>query len=444
MKVDGKKSELRALPPHSKTPLSLVPPRSETASSRRAEARSAGLKDRVSNSGEVEESVSPRVQSIAQGLQSSVGEGLVDDLIDRVRDAGGTAVDFLESLFQGHRSRDGRLAEKREENATVAIIDYFADEGEDPEHGDIVESILQDHSGLSDSDIQRYRAGSGPGLDQLLQASPEEFGQALDAYIEGRVTGLLDASSEALEDILADENTSIRTVNQSLGVPESRIAEDIARRFEDPAFHERFLEYAGLPPDASEREVLQALVDEVSDSRRSNESVQESKERYDRLVKEAFQRGITTIDSSGNYGVFAEQLEKLGVETDAAFHTDVLNTPLVLSVGSTRTQNTETLEDDEVSGFSSPHAGADIAAQGSQVQTQIDGRDFEGSGTSYAAPQVAAAAAVLAQQYPELSAAQIRSILLRTAENPGLDPDLVGAGVLQQEEALELAQQLAA
>ena len=156
----------------------------------------------------------------------------------------------------------------------------------------------------------------------------------MDDYIEGRVTGLLDASSGAIEDILADEGSSIRTINQPLGVPESRIAGDIADRLEsDPEFRERFLEYAGLDADANEREVMQALVDEVGESRRSNETIQESKARYDELVQEAYNRGVTTIDSSGNYGSFARELEELGVVTDDAFHTDVLDNPLVLSVG---------------------------------------------------------------------------------------------------------------
>jgi subtilisin family serine protease len=457
--------------------LRAVPSRPEAAPVKRSEATGSGPRDRVSDSGEREEETSPRVHNILYGLQQD-GEGLLGDLVDGAtdvagglvdgatdvagdlvdrgtdlagdvaggaRDAAGGVIRFLDGLINGHRSDDSRLAEDREENASVAVIDYFAEDGEDPEHGDIVESILRDHSGLAPEGIQRYRAGGGPSIEGLVEAEPEEFGEALDSYIEGRVTGLLDASSGAIEDILADENSNIRTINQSLGVPESRIAGDIAGRLQDdPAFRERFMEYAGLGSDASEREVMQALVDEVGDSRRSNETIQESKERYDRLVQDAYNRGITTTDSSGNYGSFARELEELGVETDDQFHTDVLNNPLILSVGGTDTNGTATLADDEVSSFSSPNAGADIAAQGSDVTTVIDGEEHGGGGTSFAAPQVAAAAAVLAEQYPELSAGQIRAILLRSAENPGLERDLVGAGIVQQDSALDLAEQLAA
>ena len=185
---------------------------------------------------------------------------------------------------------------------------------------------------------------------------------------------------------------------------------------------------------------MQALVDEVGDSRRSNETIAESMERYDTLVRDAYDRGITTIDSSGNYGGFARELDALGVKTDDQFHTDVLNNPLVLSVGGTDSNGTETLSDDEFSSFSSPNAGTDIAAQGTGVMTTIDGESEGGDGTSYAAPQATAAAAVLAQQYPDLSPTEIRYILQRTALNPGLDGDLVGAGILQQDSALALAE----
>ncbi len=433
---------------------------SPTGTSRPAQTSrpKAPTSDRFSKSGEKDEKTSARVQSIFSGLEESrrsasssgsgSGEGLIDDIKGGIENAKDRAKEFFEDLFSGHRRRDDRLAEGREENPTVAVIDIFDTDNskDEPTHGEQVEAILMENSGLSEEDIQRYRAGGGGNIDELVKASPEEFGEVFDTYIEDRTTGLLDGSSDAIEDILSDKNTNIRTINQSLGAPESRIANDIAQKMDkDPAFRERFLEYSGLDADASEKEVLQALVDEVSDSRRSNETVQESKDRYDQLVKEAYDRGITTIDSSGNYGSFARRLEKLGVETDADFHTDVLNTPLVLSVGATNTKGTADLGDDTEARFSSPNAGADIAANGTQVSSTIDGKKSAGDGTSFSAPQVAAAAAVLAREYPELTPAQIREILINTAVNPaGLDSDIVGAGVVQQQAALDLAEQIAA
>ena len=364
-------------------------------------------------------------------------EGIFDDITD-----------FVKGVFGSdeHSRHSDRLAEDREERPTVAVIDYFDRGSSDkPTHGEKVESILMDASGLSEEEIQRYNAGGGGNIDPLLEASPEEFQGALDTYIEDRITGLLDGSSDALEDILSDEDSAIRTVNQSLGAPESRIAGDIAAKLDsDPEFRARFLEYAGLPEDATEQEVMQALVDEVGASRRSNENIQEAKERYDSLIEEAWERDITVVDSSGNYGRFADRLEELGVETDPQFHTDVLNHPLVLSVGATDDQGTASVEDDTTTPFSSPRAGADVAAPGDDVSTTIDGEVYSGDGTSFAAPQASAAAAILAERYPELSAGEIRSILRRTAINPGLESNVVGSGVIQLDEALELAEEMAA
>lgn len=457
MRID-EKSKLKTTRRTEAQHLRAVPRRPEVDAPARAKGTAKPApKDRFSDSGEREEKTSSRVSNILQGLQEPEGfldtagdliDGVRDKagkVVDKVRDTAGDVIDSLGEFLKGHRRDDSRLAEDREEDATVAVIDYFAEDGKDPEHGDIVESILMDNSGLTEEQIQRYRAGGGPSIDALAKAEPDQFGETLDSYIEGRVTGLLDASSGALSDILSDKDSSIRTVNQSLGVPESRIAGDIAQKMkDDPAFRERFLEYAGLDSNASQREVMQALVDEVGESRRSNETIQKSKERYDRLVATAHERGITTIDSSGNYGRFARELESLGVVTDDEFHTDVLNNPLVLSVGATDSRGTASHDDDTVSTFTSPQAGADISAPGTGVYTVIDGEKKGGNGTSYSAPQVAATAAVLAERYPDLTPAEIRDILQKTAVNPGLDSDLVGAGILQHDQALEMAEQLAA
>ncbi len=452
MRIDDKRTNS----PTRKPVLQLVRSTPNANSPQREVRRGPAPRDNFSGSGERAERPSSRVQSILGGLRESErsssstgsGEGLIDDIKDGFESAKERAKDFFRDLFSSHRRRDERLAEDREENPTVAVIDIFDtdDTKDEPTHGEQVEAILMEHSGLTDQDIQRYRAGGGGNIEELVNATPEQFGEIFDKYIEDRTTGLLDGSSDAIEDILSDKDTDIRTINQSLGAPESRIANDIARRMdEDPAFRERFLDYAGLDAEASEKEVLQALVDEVSHSRRGNETIQESKERYDRLVEEAYDRGITTIDSAGNYGAFARRLEALGVETDDEFHTDVLNTPLVLSVGATNTRGTEALEDDSVARFSSPNAGADIAANGTAVSSTVDGKTRTGDGTSFSAPQVAAVAAVLAREYPELTAAQIQEILISTAVNPaGLDSDIVGAGVVQQQAALDLAEQRAA
>ena len=336
---------------------------------------------------------------------------------------------------------DNRLAEDRDEDATVAVIDYFADDDEEPKHGDKVESILQDTYGdLTDEDIQRYRAGGGSNINDVVNSDVDELGENLDRYVEKRVTALLDGSSEAFEDILGQEDSQIRTVNQSLGAPEIRIAQDLAGQLDDdPEFRERFLEYAGLESDASEGEVLQALVDEVSDSRRNSEAIQESEERYDALTEEARDRGITTVVSAGNYGRFADRLEAAGVEADDEFYTDVLVNDNVIAVGAVDDQNTASHSDDTEAELTTPHAGTDVSADGVSVSTEIDGETHTGNGTSFSAPQVAGVAAEIADEYPNLSPDQIQEIIEMSAVAHDLDSDEVGEGVLRPDVALALA-----
>ncbi|MBT9588626.1 hypothetical protein IV102_35140 [bacterium] len=121
-------------------------------------------------------------------------------------------------------------------------------------------------------------------LEALVQAVQAQFGEAFDGYLEGNFRGM----------------------------SESRMAGSIAARLEaDRLFRQRFCEYAGLPAEPSEREVLQALVDEVSSSCRSNQVIVESQELLAREAGEGL---------SGDR--FGARLQALGVETDAAFHTD--------------------------------------------------------------------------------------------------------------------------
>lgn len=409
------------------TSTSTPKPKKRSSGTQRSEAtggsgRTRGAEDRAEISGGSDRSGGTE----SAGGTESGGEGIFDPITD--------------FLFGGDDD-DNRLAEDRDEDATVAVIDYFADEGEEAEHGDKVESILQDtHGDLSDEDIQRYRAGGGGNINDVVNSDVDDFGENLDRYVEDRVTGLLDGSSDAFEDILDQEDSKITTVNQSLGAPEIRIAQDLAGKLDDdPEFRERFIEYAGLESDASEREVLQALVDEVSDSRRSSEAIRESEARYDSLTEEARGRGITTVVSAGNYGRFADRLEAAGVEADDEFYTDVLVNDNVIAVGAVDDRNTSSVNDDTEAALTTPNAGTDVSADGVSVSTDVDGETHTGNGTSFSAPQVAGVAAQIAEEYPNLSPIEIQHIIENSAADTGLDSDEVGAGILRPDVALALA-----
>lgn len=93
-------------------------------------------------------------------------------------------------------------------------------------------------------------------------------------------------------------------------------------------------------------------------------------------------------------------------------------------------------ENGTISSFSAragSEAGAYLAALGERVCcATIGGTTYVGSGTSFSAPQISGAAALLRQAFPNLSAAQVVDLLLRTARDAGAGGTdaIYGRGVL--------------
>jgi subtilisin family serine protease len=383
--------------------------------------------------------IGDRVDDV-RDLPGNIKEGL-EDIGGGVRDFGEGVLNRIGGLF----GRDDRLAEEREDDPTIAVIDSFGDADSETTHGELVESIIQDNSGATEDDIQRYKAGGTLGVSHVSEADDDELGSAFDEYVESFSADSLNGSSDAIQDILSDENSSVRTINQSLAAPEVRIAENLYNELNSNSeFRERYLDYAGLDSSAEEREILKTLVSEVSDSRRNNDRIKEAQERYDGLTREAQERGIVTVVASGNHGRFADTLESHGVTADDEFFQNNLVNDYTLAVGATDGMNTPGANDDSEAVFTTPQAGAEIAAPGQDISTFEDGETRTASGTSFSAPQVAAAASEIAARYPELSARQIESILIKSSQRTKLDSEEIGYGVLDSEAALTLAERVAA
>ena len=118
-----------------------------------------------------------------------------------------------------------------------------------------------------------------------------------------------------------------------------------------------------------------------------------------------------------------------------------LDLPNVITVASMDKRN------DKLAGFSS-HGDkvVELAAVGEDVLSTVPGSRWEEmSGTSMATPRVAATAALMFAENPELTAAQVRDLLVKTVE---LDPDLKGkvstGGKLDLEAAVAAARASAA
>jgi hypothetical protein len=109
--------------------------------------------------------------------------------------------------------------------------------------------------------------------------------------------------------------------------------------------------------------------------------------------------------------------------------------PEVMAVASTD-------RDDEVSSFSNPGPEIEIAAPGSDIRSTRPNNAYStGSGTSYAAPHVAALAALILGENPALSALDVRELIIETADDveaPGFDVD-TGHGRINALAAVTLA-----
>jgi hypothetical protein len=162
-------------------------------------------------------------------------------------------------------------------------------------------------------------------------------------------------------------------------------------------------------------------------------------------VEYAASKGVVVVVSAGNDGN-----KTIGKNPDAfplSFVNDPQNKGNVSIVGSVNAAG-------QLSGFSNK-AGTSpdfyLAALGDKVAVYLDGPQWASdpncpsptlcqiSGTSFSAPQVAGAVALIKQAFPSLTAAQIVDLLLSTAQDvgaPGVDA-IYGHGILNIYEAFQ-------
>ncbi|KQM81345.1 S8 family serine peptidase [Agromyces sp. Leaf222] len=170
---------------------------------------------------------------------------------------------------------------------------------------------------------------------------------------------------------------------------------------------------------------------------------------------------IVSMSLGTRYGddgtdLMSQALNEISAETDALFIVAAGNSSApetVGSPGSAASALTIGSVDDpsgELSWFSSQgplvRSGAlkpDLAGPGNDV-TAARSADSPGegsyigmSGTSMATPHVAGAAAIVKQQHPEYTGAQLRAALTSTATDVGLTPYQVGSGVVDVAAAIE-------
>jgi subtilisin family serine protease len=177
------------------------------------------------------------------------------------------------------------------------------------------------------------------------------------------------------------------------------------------------------------------------------------KEVVDEAVRHAEERGVLLVHAAGN------DAKDLAVENN--FPNRYLLTGdtirLWLEVGASNWQGADRLAAD----FSNYGARqVDLFAPGTQVLSTAPGNAYEAaSGTSFAAPVVAGVAALLMAYFPELSAADVRRILLESATpvadrsvvRPGSEGEMVRfgdlsvtGGIVNAYRAVRMAEQMSA
>lgn len=140
------------------------------------------------------------------------------------------------------------------------------------------------------------------------------------------------------------------------------------------------------------------------------------------IVNYAESKGVLLVAAAGNDG---QSLESMAVvKYPAAYST-------VLAVGGVKADNSPDLR-------SNPGTELDLSAAWNVYTTAVGGSYKKEEGTSMAAPQVAAAAALIWARYPKLKTYQVRELLRQTTRNIGQSgfDNRTGYGLLQIDKAL--------
>ena len=335
----------------------------------------------------------------------------------------------------GSEEKVSQKAEEHEADATVAVFDDFrnADEKGQFTHGELVEGHLQEQGGLGDDDVQRYQTDLGADFGEFEEKLAGGDERALEDFIESSYTNSLNSTTGALEEVLDDDDSKVRTINQSQSQARGRLARDIWDRVGDASFREDLTRSLDLDSGVEDRQLAEALAAKINQTVSESETIAGAKKRYDQISQEAAEAGLTHVVTSGNLGDFARRWEQLGVEVDDDFYDSALINDHTIVAAAVD----DSLSPPGAAGFNSPRAGADLAAPGVNLDvTAQDGDWTTASGTSLAAPAISAAAARLAALRPELGPREIEAILKRTADPAQGPKSDIGEGLLNPEEAL--------
>lgn len=338
-----------------------------------------------------------------------------------------------------------RRAEPKERSPKVAIFDYFNDE-EGVRHGDRVESILLRSGGLDDSQVQNYlNTYERDDFDEVVNAPTEELMGRVQAYTEQTVAGFLQATTTNLNMVMT-EDKGIRVINQSQSQSPGRIAKPFVEKIlTDEKFRMGVKDALGLNRRAFRSTVAEEFLAKMNETFSSSEPIQLATEAYRETAQRAYDAGIVHVVTAGNLGTVEAEYRNHGIETPEGTFRSVLANEFTTIVGATDSQGTTTFRDDRAAIFSSVDAGAEFSMHGVNVGVppyEDDSKEFS-SGTSYAAPQVSALVNDMLEANPKLTVADVEDLLTRSTVPINGSKRQIGAGQIDPERALKLAEQTA-
>ena len=335
-------------------------------------------------------------------------------------------------------------AERRERAPRIAVFDTFAEPGQRPEHGNKVESIIRQSGGWSDAAVQNYHNSYelDVSTSDVLEAGPDQFRKKLKKLTEQKVSRLYRATAENLKSIVEDETSTIQVINQSQSQSPGRIARPIIEQLDhDADLRSTLREVYKLPSNCHKRDLAEAVVDDINGTFRFSGAIHQAQRIYNNQAKKAHERGIVQVVTSGNLGEHSSTLNEWNVEVPQDYYRSVFANEYTTIVGAVDGRGTVTLRDDRAAPFSSIQAGAEFGMNGVNVGWETVDRHGDSDGTSFAAPQVTGVVAEMKNANPSLSVDDIEMYLERSSVPVGGDQSAVGAGSIEPERAVMLAEQ---
>jgi hypothetical protein len=137
-------------------------------------------------------------------------------------------------------------------------------------------------------------------------------------------------------------------------------------------------------------------------------------------ARRAAEAGIVVVISSGNDGKADPSTFARNIGATASLGNVIIAGSLGVAVNGDPAQGTDISQMSSFSNLAGGSANIFLAALGYRVRTiDQNGTGYLYSGTSFAAPVISGAAALLAQAFPNLTGAQIVQLLLSTADDLG-------------------------